>query len=302
MRIQTVVCFFLLGLIMSGVLMPHMAQARAGSGSSMGSRGSRTYSAPAPSAAPITRTATAPSTTPASSTATPGLTPTTPMGSHPFLSGLAGGFLGAGLGSMLFGHGFMGGMGGGGGLLPILLLLGGGYFLYRMLKGRGMSAPSPMGGYVPVAGASSVAPADARALDVTEADQSAFEQLLTQIQTCWSEGNITRLRQYTTPEMVQYFSEQLAANASKVLANMVLQVHLEQGDVIESWSEYGMDYATVQMRWSALDYMVRLDRKAADADYIATGSDTAPVEAEEYWTFARAQGGKWLLSAIQQMQ
>ena len=102
--------------------------------------------------------------------------------------------------------------------------------------------------------------------------------------------------------MLQYFSEELSANSSKGLANIVENVHLEQGDIIESWSEYALDYATTQLRWSALDYMVRLDRTKTDADYIASGSQTVPVTAEEYWTFARTEGGNWVLSAIQQLQ
>ena len=46
--------------------------------------------------------------------------------------------------------------------------------------------------------------------------------------------------------------------------------------------------------------MVRLDRTSTDADYVASGSKTEVFISEEYWTFARTDGGHWLLSAIQQ--
>ncbi len=103
------------------------------SGSS-GSRGGRTFSAPAatntaPRAAPIERTMTqAPRPgsavgQAAGQTARPGL-----LGGGMFggglLGGLAAGFIGAGLFGMLFGHGFMGGMGGFASILGLLLQVG----------------------------------------------------------------------------------------------------------------------------------------------------------------------------------
>ena len=72
--------------------------------------------------------------------------------------------------------------------------------------------------------------------------------------------------------------------------------------MVQSWHEFDLDYATAQLKWSALDYMVRLDRNPGDADYIASGSATNSDTAEEIWTFVRASGGNWLLSAIQQME
>ena len=297
---KSVAVYFIATLLIASTLLPNTASARAGGGrSSMGSRGSQTYVSPAPSAAPIQRTTAAPSV------AQPGVAPAAAPAvgtGHPFLSGIAGGFLGAGLASMLFGHSFMGGMGGGMGLLPILLIAGVGYFFYRMLR-SGSGAALPMSaGAMPMGAPASAPIGGEKALNLTEADQAAFEQILEKIQRAWSGGDLTRLRQYVTPEMLQYFSEELSANSSKGLANIVENVHLEQGDIIESWSEYALDYATTQLRWSALDYMVRLDRTKTDADYIASGSQTVPVTAEEYWTFARTEGGNWVLSAIQQLQ
>ena len=107
-------------------------------GGSSGSRGGRTFSAPAatqtaPRAAPIDRTMTQaprPGTAVgqaagAGQAAKPGL-----LGGGMFggglLGGLAAGFIGAGLFGMLFGHGFMGGMGGFASMLGLLLQVGAG--------------------------------------------------------------------------------------------------------------------------------------------------------------------------------
>ena len=110
----------------------------------MGSRGSRTYqSSPSNSpyqAKPIERSAT-PASNPAAASPGAAPQPVAPQrpsffGSNPFLSSLAGGFIGAGLFGMLFGGGSIGGMGSPmgaalGGFLQIALLVGLGLMAYR---------------------------------------------------------------------------------------------------------------------------------------------------------------------------
>jgi len=72
-------------------------------------------------------------------------------------------------------------------------------------------------------------------------------------------------------------------------------VKLLQGDLAEAWREGETDYATVAMRWSALDYTTDTSGSVVD------GSRTQRSESVEIWTFLRAgAAGKWLLSAIQQ--
>jgi predicted lipid-binding transport protein (Tim44 family) len=92
--------------------------------------------------------------------------------------------------------------------------------------------------------------------------------------------------------MLSYFSEDLAANASKGVINRVSDVKLLQGDLAEAWREGDTDYATVAMRYSLKDEMV--DRESGRL--VENGED----EATEIWTFMRARGGHWLVSAIQQ--
>ena len=78
-------------------------------------------------------------------------------------------------------------------------------------------------------------------------------------------------------------------------SNRVEAVKLEQGDLSEAWSDGGLDYATVAMRFSMID----TTRRIADGAIVA-GNDRARTEATEVWTFLRSRGGQWILSAIQQ--
>src|SRR5258708_17959279 len=105
------------------------ADARPGGGGSMGSRGSRTFSAPpstttAPGTAqPLNRTMTQPGS--------PGVGAPAPAGGGFFnrpgmgmLGGLAAGFLGAGLLGMLFGGGMFSGLGGLSSIFRLILQIG----------------------------------------------------------------------------------------------------------------------------------------------------------------------------------
>jgi predicted lipid-binding transport protein (Tim44 family) len=132
-------------------------------------------------------------------------------------------------------------------------------------------------------------------IGVTPADLGEFERLLGAIQGAWSGRDLGTLRRHLTPEMADYFSEALAADARRGVVNKVEQVRLEQGDVAEAWAESDARYATVAMRWSALDY----DQRQSDGAVVA-GSNTSRSDATEVWTFRSDRRGPWVLSAIQQ--
>ena len=140
-------------------------------------------------------------------------------------------------------------------------------------------------------GGGSAAPAD-QPLEVTPADFDAFEKLLGDIQTAYGREDLAALRTLTTPEMLSYYSEDFARNASRGVINQIADVKLLQGDLSEAWSEGNDEYATVAMRYSLNDKMV--DRASGRV------VEEQPSEATEFWTFRRATGGNWVLSAIQQ--
>jgi predicted lipid-binding transport protein (Tim44 family) len=291
-------------------LAPSFADARAGGGGSFGSRGGRTYSAPpvtntAPyTAAPMERSLTPRS---APSYGNPGYAPAQPgYARGGFTSGLLGGLLGAGLGGLLLGHGFFGG-GGGFGFIGLLIQLALLYFvvrwLFRMFTRRPAMAGPGMGNFArmgqpaqggAMGGGSAGGGSAARPVTITPADYKAFEQLLQEVQAAWSAQDLHRLQTLATPEMVSYFAEQLAEQNSRGVRNTVTDVRLEQGDLAEAWSEGDREYATVAMRYSMLD--VTRD----SAGRIVDGDAAVRTMVTELWTFVRARGGRWLLSAIQQ--
>jgi predicted lipid-binding transport protein (Tim44 family) len=317
-------------LVSASLLVPVLAEARAGAGGSFGSRGTRTFQAPRPTAVapatkPVERSATPqqPAQQPAAASPVPAPAPSGGfLGRNPFLSGLMGGVLGAGLFGMMFGGGFSGGaLGGMGSSLLQLLILGGLIYLgIRLLRGRSgvgaqaERAPDFFGNRLtavpemqraplsfeqigaPVSGTTPLlAGRSAEDVRITDDDNTAFEALLINVQAAYSKGDLTRMRTLVSPEMVGYFSEALSANVSRGVENTVQAVKLEQGELSEAWSEAGLEYASVAMRFSMLD----VTRSVADGAIVA-GSDHERSEATEVWTFLRSRGGKWIVSAIQQ--
>ncbi len=284
-------------------LAPSLSWARAGDGGSFGSRGSYTYTPPAAtrtapySAQPMQR-----SYTPAPSYAAPSYgQPAYGSGNRsPFVSGLLGGLIGAGLGGLLFGHGLFGGISGIGGflglLLQVFLLVMLGRWLFGLLARR--PAFAGMGAFARTGAAASGGfgggGAPVTAITLRPQDFQAFEVVLKNIQAAWSAHDMNALRRMATPEMASYFAEQIADQTSRGVRNAVTDVRLEQGDLAEAWHENGRDYATVAMRFSMLD----ATRDAVGR--VVEGSLTVRSLATELWTFIRAPGGIWLLSAIQQ--
>jgi predicted lipid-binding transport protein (Tim44 family) len=293
------------------------AWARAGGGSSSGSRGGRTYSAPsatptAPrSAAPIERSMT-PQTSPSPGMASPGMA--RPGGLGGFLSGgfgkgLLGGLLGAGLIGMLMGHGFMGGLGGLMSILGLVLQIGLLILVVRLAMNwfrnrqqpafagpqggadqayRNAGGPLPGGGGAPAFGK----------VEIAKADFDAFERRLGEVQAAYSNEDGLALGRLATPEMVGYFRQEVEANAARGQVNRIGGVRLLQGDLAEAWREPGAEYATVAMRFALTDAMV--DKASGK---VVSGSTTETQEATELWTFRRPTGADstgWVLSAIQQ--
>jgi len=238
------------------------------------------------------------------------------------LGGLAAGFLGAGLLGMLFGGGFLSGIGGFASILGFVIQIALVVIVARLAwawwqrrnrpatataSGPSMynSAPEPqsygpvgggstggamgsaLGGY----GAAKAEPSDE--IGISGGDYDEFERLLSETQVAYSDEDIAKLKSLATPEMVSYFSEDLTANASRGVVNKISDVKLLQGDLAEAWHEDGADYATVAMKFSLTDRMVeRTSQKVVEGG--------EPEEVTELWTFRRARGGRWIVSAVQE--
>ena len=278
-------------------LTPSLAEARAGTSfgggfSGRGSRGTRSFESNG--ASPLSRTMETPSSGVGAGLGAAG------GGSffsrHPFLTGMFGGFLG----SMLFGGGFFGHAFGG--LFSLLIIGFVIYFLFRLLSGGFATAG---GGFAPRSVGAAAAPVAqryrGRDITVGDADLNAFQSLHAAIQEAWGRADLAQMRQLMTPEMLSYFSEELTRNSSQGVQNLVSNVNLVKAELTESWEEADMEYATAYMRWTALDYTVRLGAAPSSPGAIVAGDARIPTEAEEVWTFVRRRGGRWLLSAIQQV-
>jgi predicted lipid-binding transport protein (Tim44 family) len=310
------------------LLVPVIAEARPGGGKGgFGSRGSRTESAPAPTntapngAQPFQRSAT-PSPTQAAPAAgaAAAAQAARPSMARNLMMGLGAGLLGAGLFGMLSGSGFFSGLASMAGMLGFLLqiaLIGGAIWLalrfFRRRSGpqlAGAGAPMPRETYQPQpnarmgameAGATGgglgrpAAAPQTTPIELAGEDFNAFERLLGEVNTAYSNEDEKGLRERVTPEMFGYFDEDLSGNARKGLVDRVSDVKLLQGDLAEAWREDDFDYATVAMRFSLINALYeRASGKIVD------GNATVAQEVTEHWTFVRSRGADWKLSGIQQ--
>jgi predicted lipid-binding transport protein (Tim44 family) len=305
------------------------ADAARRSGGGFGSRGDRTYTPPAATqtapnaAAPINRSVTQPQAQRPGTVgqAAPGGMFGGRMGG--FMGGMMAGFLGAGLLGMLFGGSLFGGLSGLSGILGLLLQVALVAIVARLAWGWWQRRQQQAPGYATAAGPSmreangyDNAPRQQPAyggglggsgsgsflsggqaggnVEITEADYNAFEKRLADVQAAYSAEDIAKLRRLATPEVVSYFAEELTDNASRGVVNTVSDVKLVKGDLAEAWSEGDAEYATVAMLYSSVDYTAE-----RDGGKIVEG-DKQPFERTEIWTFRRARGGEWMLSAVQQ--
>lgn len=306
------------------------ADARAGrGGGGFGSRGARTSDAP-PATTTAPRTA-APIQQPGTAAQQPGVAQPgfgRPAAAAPGgfgRGGFMGGLLGAGLIGAVLGYGLFGGLGGLASIIGLLLQVGVVAFLIvlavRFFRSRfqpaaagagalgsrlNREAATPSGaaaGYAGgglgggAAGARRPAPAAQPRddLGVSKPDYDAFERVLDTVQTAYGNGDVAALRAAATPEVVARFERDLAEDAARGVRNRVGSPKLLQGDLAEAWREGNLDYATVAMRFSLVDYTE--DRATGR---VVEGDPNRPTEATEVWTFARPRGGEWQLSAVQQ--
>jgi predicted lipid-binding transport protein (Tim44 family) len=296
------------------------AWARAGGGGSSGSRGSRSFSAPA---------------RPDSGAATSGRQAVPPSGfqqSSPQRSGWMGGLmggiggfmLGGLLGSMLFG-GMGGGLFGGIGLMEIVLIGGLLYLGYVLLRRRqqqpapatsyGYSAPmeSNTGSWQsgPMAAPSATMDMPDAAGDlqrglgyISQMDagfdprrfQDTASDLFFRVQGAWMGRDLTPVRDLLAPEIYETMQKDTERLRAEHHIDRMENIALRSAEISEAWQESGRDYITVHFLASMLDYTV--DERTNE---VVKGSRSEPVKFEEYWTFVRPVGpNPWRLSAIQQ--
>ncbi|WP_136513874.1 Tim44 domain-containing protein [Geomonas edaphica] len=305
-------------LMLSATVLETSAHARAGGGRSMGSRGTRSYSAPASS-----YRQSAPSQQQYSPSPMPGGMQQ-PSAGGGFLRSMAGGIAGGLLGGMLFrgmaGAGGMGFGGGGIGLFEIVLLAGIAYLIFRMVKRRRSETPlaSVPGGYgydrqqgyggqaipasyhveEPARDDVQTGLSHLRQMDAGF-DENRFKDLVMdnffRIQGGWMNRDQQALSPLLTPEMQGVFKEDIERLLREGRVNRLENIAVRSVELAEVWQEAGQDYIT------ALIYANLLDYTTDENGTVVTGSKTEPVKFEEYWTFTRPVGNNpWRLGAINQ--
>ena len=317
---RTLAMIILVALALSPVLYVTEAWARAGGGSSSGSRGSRSYSSPSqpPSSSPA-----APS-----QPTSPGLqqpAPTRP-GWGGMMGGMLGGLLLGGLlGGLFFGHG-----GGGIGMLEILIIGGLAWFAISYMRRQQAAAPSgyatsggygsapvsrydptPAGGTATPSGGTATMEAPAGPSDLERGlahirqmdpgfDPRAFSETASdvffKVQGAWTARSMAGVSSLLMPEMSGTLQRDCDRLKSEHKVNRLENIAVRGAEVTEAWQESGQDFVTVHFLASLLDYTT--DESGAQ---VLEGSRTEPVKFEEYWTFTRPVGSAaFRLSAIQQ--
>lgn len=327
--LSTVFCFA------TAALMESTAWARAGGGRSMGSRGSKSFSAPQTPAGPSQ--ASPGIGTPGRNAQTPGAAQ--PSGGFfsrsPFLTGLAGGLAGGMIGSLLFGgsgHAANGAASGGGiGFLEIALfglLL---YFTYRFFKRRRMQVAEGPSYYAQ--GAATREGIDPRADGMgylarhelsREPAPSGFSELqrgighITQydpgfnedgfketaqdlffrIQAGWTNRSLDGIEGILTHEMAEHFRKEFDGMKAQGVVNHLENIAIRKVELSEAWQESGKDFITVLFTANLLDYTVDTSSRE-----VVGGDKLNPVKFQEFWTFCRDVGSpRWQLSAIHQVE
>lgn len=307
---------------LSQIALESLADARAGNLRPGGVRGSRTTQAPRRAAAP---------SAPQKQDAMPASQPTPMMPqSGGLMRGLGTAVLGGFLGSMLFSGlagatglgGMGGGMGGSGfGMLEILLFGGLAYFLYRKYKaskapalatGNGSTAyqdaayqSSTATGYAnnpPVQEALPFNGIDYRSLTMMDPSFDANQFLKTaqdnffKIQGAWNKQDSNALRGLCGGELMKSWEDELGQMKLRGERNRMDNIALRESEITEVWTENGEDFITVRLHANLLDFTV--DEKSGN---VIRGSDSEPVQFEEFWTYSRPVGPNgWKLTAVQQ--
>jgi predicted lipid-binding transport protein (Tim44 family) len=306
------------------------AWARVGGGGSMGSRGSRSMTAPTP----YTPRPTTPTPSPTRPYAAPGATAPQPS-SGGFMRSFGGGLLGGLAGGLLFRSLFGGpsaqsapgaaSTGGGGiGMMDILLLGGIAYLIYWYIKKKRREADATAG-YYQSSGNVNLPPqpqyppvyelaqgaaagggqdlerglANIRQYD-PNFDEAKFQEWGTdaffKIQGAWANRDMATVRSQLTDEMYRILQGDAEALKAQKKINRLENIAVRSVDITEAWQESGSDFVTVRVFANLLDYNV--DEITGQ---VVEGSKTDPIKFEEYWTFTRSVGDNpWKLSAINQ--
>ncbi|TMA90606.1 MAG: Tim44 domain-containing protein [Deltaproteobacteria bacterium] len=287
------------------------ADARAGGGTSGGFRGSRSYSSPVrptqPSNPAQPRRETTPSQQPSP------MAPQSGGFMRTFGTAMLGGLLGSMLFSGLANAGF-GGFGGSGiGMIEILLFAGIGYFIYRKFRSPALATgygsmqyqdTQPYNQYAPENAPERPSFNDIDYRSLTMMDRTfnpdqflkTAQDIFFKVQGAWNKQDTNALSALCGTELMKTWGDELTSLRARGQQNRMENIALRESQTTEVWTENGEDYITVRLLANLLDYNVD-----AKTGAVVSGSNSDPVQFEEYWTFNRPVGpNSWKLTAVQQ--
>jgi predicted lipid-binding transport protein (Tim44 family) len=229
-----------------------------------------------------------------------------------FGTAMLGGFLGSMLFSGLANAGW-GGFGGSGfGLIEILLLAGLGYFLLQRFRRPAQATPYGSMQYqndqgYSIGSADVQQEAASNGVDyrtLTMMDRNfepnqfvkTAQDMFFKIQGAWNKRDANTLASLCRSELMQTWQEELSRQRARGQHNRMENIALRESEITEAWTESGEDFITVRLKANLLDYTV--DEKTGA---VVDGSNSDPIDFEEYWTFSRPVGpNSWKLAAVQQ--
>ncbi len=116
------------------------------------------------------------------------------------------------------------------------------------------------------------------------------------VQGAWNKQDVGALKGLCGSELMKSWEQELAALSARGQQNKMENIALRQSEITEAWTESGEDFVTVRLHANLLDYTIDEKSRA-----VISGSDSQPIEFEEYWTFSRPVGpNPWKLTAVQQ--
>ena len=287
------------------------ADARAGGGTSGGFRGSRSYSSPARPTQPSNPVQPRRETTPSQQPSP--MAPQSGGFMRTFGTAMLGGLLGSMLFSGLANAGF-GGFGGSGiGMIEILLFAGIGYFIYRKFRSPALATgygsmqyqdTQPYNQYSPENAPERPSFNDIDYRSLTMMDRTfnpdqflkTAQDIFFKVQGAWNKQDTNALSALCGTELMKTWGDELTSLRARGQQNRMENIALRESQTTEVWTENGEDYITVRLLANLLDYNVD-----AKTGAVVSGSNSDPVQFEEYWTFNRPVGpNSWKLTAVQQ--
>jgi len=122
------------------------------------------------------------------------------------------------------------------------------------------------------------------------------QDIFFKVQGAWNKQDSAALSSHCGSELMKTWAQELTALRARGQQNKMENIALRESEVTEVWTENGADYITIRLLANLLDYTID-----AKSGAVVSGSNSEPVEFQEYWTFTRPVGpNSWKLTAVQQ--